>query len=283
MRKSHAQEILNQTVYAKDSDIQEHIKLLRTRKAAVDNLNASPMESETWMGIIIRSIPPTTKWLPVIPSLYTMISTADIFSTLIAHGMILDRATRNKPTSGSSNTALLVAKVSDSCTNPNCKAKKRSTHTTADCYWPGGGKEGQFPPNFGQRARANVISSNQSDVEHFVLFAKALDTEERSGIVLDGDEPGERQDYPMALISKSFESIGKGKIPRLSTQVQATQCLCREMLLAPIRLSLLVLVILRKPLTGVSILSAKALSLNVTSSMVRKRNCLTLEPSIPQL
>ena len=93
MRRSHAQEVLDRTVYAEDSDVQEHIKLLRTRKAAVDNLNPTPMSNENWKGIIIWSIPPTTKWLLVIPSLYAMTSAADIFSTLIAHGMILDRGT----------------------------------------------------------------------------------------------------------------------------------------------------------------------------------------------
>ncbi len=150
MRRSHAQEALNRTVYIEDSDIQEHLKLLRTRKAGVDNLSTTGMTDETWKGIVIRSIPTTAKWLPVIPSLYAMTSTADIFSTLVAHGMILDRGIRSKPTSGSSNTALAVRTV-DECTNPNCKAKKKSTHSTSNCYWPGGGKEGQFPPNFGQR------------------------------------------------------------------------------------------------------------------------------------
>src|SRR5258705_6430665 len=76
MRKSHAQEVLNRTVYAEDSDIQEHIKLLRTCKAAVDNLSTVAMTEETWKGIILRSIPPTARWLPVIPSLYAMTSTA---------------------------------------------------------------------------------------------------------------------------------------------------------------------------------------------------------------
>ena len=206
MRRSHAQEALDRTVYAEDSDIQEHIKLLRVRKAAVDNLSTSSMADETWKGIVIRSIPPTPKWLPVIPSLYSMTSTADIFSTLLAHGMILDRGSRSKPTSGSSNTAL-AAKVVDACTNPNCKAKKRSTHSTANCYWPGGGKEGQFPPNFGQRARANVASSNQCDSEHFVLSAWVPDTPGNSEIVVDdGDDE-------VALISKSFQDFNGGKLP----------------------------------------------------------------------
>jgi len=91
MRRSHAQEALNRTVYVEDSDIQEHLKLLRTCKAGVDNLSTTGMTDETWKGIVIRSIPTTAKWLPVIPSLYAMTSTADIFSTLVAHGMILDR------------------------------------------------------------------------------------------------------------------------------------------------------------------------------------------------
>ena len=76
MRRSHAQEALNRTMYVEGSDIQEHVKTLRMRKAAVDNLTTTPMTDETWRGIIIRSIPPTMKWLPVIPSLYGLSSSA---------------------------------------------------------------------------------------------------------------------------------------------------------------------------------------------------------------
>ncbi len=46
MRRSHAQEALDRTTFAEDSDIQEHIKLLRTRKAAVDSLSTTPMKDE---------------------------------------------------------------------------------------------------------------------------------------------------------------------------------------------------------------------------------------------
>jgi len=137
MRRSHAQEALDCTVYSEDSDIQEHIKLLQTQKVAVDNLSKTPMSDETWKGIVIRSIPPTSKWLPVIPSLYSMTSPVDIFSTLIAHGMILDRGIRGKPTSGSSATALAISTV-NACTNPNCKAKKRSGQLLLARWWQRG-------------------------------------------------------------------------------------------------------------------------------------------------
>ena len=240
MRRSHAQELLNKTVYAEGTDIQEHVKLLRTRRAAVDNLNTSAMSDETWKGIIIRSIPPTTKWLPVIPSLYAMTTSADIFSTLLAHGMILDRGNESKPTSGTSNTAL-AAKTNDACTNPNCKAKKRSTHNTANCYWPGRGKEGQFPPNFGQRAKANAASTTTGNSsEHFVLSARVASTPGTSGVLIHEDisfeetfdtesfvlstnipkTPGNSgvivhkdDDKPMALVSKSFQEPAKDTTP----------------------------------------------------------------------
>lgn len=50
MRCSHAQEALNKTEYAEETDIQDHIKMLRTRKAAVDNLSDKAMSDETWKG-----------------------------------------------------------------------------------------------------------------------------------------------------------------------------------------------------------------------------------------
>ena len=125
MRRSHAQEALSQTKFVEGTSIQDHIKTLRGRRAALDNLNDSVMTDETWRGIIIRSIPRSaTKWLPVIPSLYTMTSSADVVSMLLTHGMMEDDA---KPApSGSSSTALAI-RATEGCTNPNCKAKKWST------------------------------------------------------------------------------------------------------------------------------------------------------------
>lgn len=219
MRRSHAQEILNRTEYVEGTDIQEHVKLLRTRRAAVDNLSTSVMTDETWRGIIIRSIPPTQKWLPVIPSLYALSSSADIISTLLAHGMVLGRYTTNK--GGSSSNTVLAARTSEACTNPDCKAKKRSTHTSANCYWPGGGKEGQFPPGFGQhRAKANATTSTPTtttsntpttaaistttQTNNFVLTVRVPDPGQ-SGVLID-----DPTDYPpMAFISKGFQNFGK--------------------------------------------------------------------------
>ena len=208
MRRSHAQEALNQTTYAEGGDIQDHIKLLQTWKAAVNSLSMSAMNDETWRGIIIQSIPPTPRWLLVILSLYTMSSSADIVSTLLAHGMIIGRDPNNKPSAGTNHSeTVLVAKTNDACTNPNCKAKKRSTHITNNCYWPGGGKEGQFPANFGQRNRANVANTLPT-TDHFVLSAHILDTPGQSGVLIDILI----YQSSMVLISQGFQTFQKGKV-----------------------------------------------------------------------
>jgi hypothetical protein len=107
------------------------------------------MNNETWKEIIIWSIPPTAKWLPVIPSMFSL---ADIISTLFTHRMIIGRDVNTKGcTMANSSNTMLAVKANKACTNPNSKAKERSTHTKANCYWPKDGKKGQFLPNFGQR------------------------------------------------------------------------------------------------------------------------------------
>src|SRR6202522_3174030 len=229
MRRSHAQEALNRTKYTEGANIQEHIKLLQTRKAAVDNLSTEAMSDETWRGVIIRSIPPSSKWLPVIPSLYAMATSADIISTLLAHSMILGRGSGKVPTGATTSNTVLAARTTEGCTNPNCKARKRSSHTSANCYWPGGGKEGQFPPNFGQRAKANVATSTSvtasntasptpSQAEHFVLLAQVhnAQTPGQSGVFIDDhpSDPSTPSDHAsVALISKGFQNFQNGKTP----------------------------------------------------------------------
>jgi len=43
------------------------------------------------------------------------------------------------------------------CTNPNYNCCR---HTIDVCYWPGGGKEGQFPPDFGKRGGFKGSATN---------------------------------------------------------------------------------------------------------------------------
>src|ERR1700678_509434 len=187
------------------------------------------MSDETWRGIIICSIPPSSKWLPVSPSLYAMATAADIISTLLAHGMILGRGSGKVTTGATTSNTVLAARTTEGCTNPNCKARKRSSHNSANCYWPGGGKEGQFPPNFGQRAKANVATSTSvtasntasptpSQAKHFVLLAQVhnAQTPGQLGVLIDDhpSDPSTPSDHAsVALISKGFQNFQNGKTP----------------------------------------------------------------------
>jgi len=46
------------------------------------------------------------------------------------------------------------------CTNPNCN---RRGHTIENCYWPGGGKAGQFSPGFGKRKPKGTVNANNTN------------------------------------------------------------------------------------------------------------------------
>lgn len=194
------------------------------------------MSDETWKGIIIPSIPPMPKWLPAIPSLYSMSTSSDIISTLLAHGMILGRGTTAK-----SSDMVLAARMTEGCTNPSCKAKKQSMHTTSNCYWPGGGNGGQFLLNFGQQTKANSTLSMNSETtstttnsnpstnttlsvqaSHFVLSAQEVTTPGQSGIIIDTTSNGPH----IALISQVSKNSGKEKSLLFWTPVQVIQCLC---------------------------------------------------------
>ena len=239
MRRSYAEEALNRTKYTDGTDVREHLMLLRSRKAALDAFMTPPMTDETWKGIIIRSFPPTPQWLPVIPSLYSLPTSLDVFAMLDAHWMILES---HKP-AGSSSTALAAQSNHNGCKNPNCKAKKKSSHTTDNCYWPGGGKEGQFPPGFGQRSKANAANTTtstpntsntntltpsmdksvNSTTEHYALSALITNTPGQSGVLIDDDEDpiiisSDLHDNPInspsrSLISRAFMSFKQGEVP----------------------------------------------------------------------
>jgi hypothetical protein len=211
MRRSHADKALSRTTFSEGSDIQDHIKLLQTQRVAVDNLQVPPQwmmkhgeEPSFDLYHLLTSHLPTSGS----PSLYALTSSSDILSTLLlAHGMVLGRDT--KTTSNSSTTALAAGTRTEGCTNPNCKAKKCTTLTTANCYWPGGGKEGQFPSNFGQRSKVNTATTTPDQTTHLSYL-----TAGRSGVLIE-----EIPDYHRTtLISNAFQKyhLKMGKHTALS-------------------------------------------------------------------
>lgn len=193
MALSEAEASLNSAKFDGNSDINAHVADLRTKRRAVNDLRTMALTDQEFKGIIIRSIIPTDNWMPILPSLYQMATSSDIISHLQTHAATL-RAAGKGPLS---SQALAAGAPTRGCRNPDCKAHNKTRHTTENCYWPGGGKEGQFPPNFGRPRRANQASTNNSadTTRHFVLAARAPTIEiehDDDGLIIENGSTGER-------------------------------------------------------------------------------------------
>jgi len=142
-----AQRDLRNTTFADGNDFPTHISNLHTKWAMANNSGAKITDVDFCM-IILSSLP--AFWDSVIGTLYDAKSSADVISCLMIHWNRIDRS---KSITNPANvvTALQMdARHSCNqlqCTNTNCG---RWGHTIANCYWCGGGKEGQFPPGFRQ-------------------------------------------------------------------------------------------------------------------------------------
>jgi len=102
------------------------------------------------------------------------------------------------------------------CTNPNCKHRG---HTIEVCYWPGEGKEGQFPPGFGKRGgtRGTAVGTRQGS-SHQTPTANVAKAEEEDkqtfAFMTMGDSDIKVQPPPppeIAMSSNSHKSYSCNK------------------------------------------------------------------------
>ena len=146
-----AQRDLCNTLFVDGNDFLTHISNLCTKWVLANNTGTKINNADFHM-IILSSLP--VSWDSVVGTLYDAKSSADIISHLTIHWNRIDRS-KSITNPATTVTALQVdTKKSQNqllCTNQNCG---RRGHTIANCYWRGGGKEGQFPPGFGQRGGA---------------------------------------------------------------------------------------------------------------------------------
>ncbi|KAK0431593.1 hypothetical protein EV421DRAFT_1720396, partial [Armillaria borealis] len=151
MALSEAKGMLEKTEYVDGADVDAHIQDLWTKRRAVDDLSdpTKVMTDQEFQGIIIRSIPHVPNWIPLIPTLYQCKLSIEVILLLQTHHLTLYKG-KKPDTSLALNASVRPSPTGKWCRNPECKACKKSTHNIEDCYWPGEGKEGQFPENFGR-------------------------------------------------------------------------------------------------------------------------------------
>ncbi|KAG6848499.1 hypothetical protein C0991_000505, partial [Blastosporella zonata] len=161
---------------SKGGDFQEHVRTLRIQWNKAVKKGAD-IKDKTFHTIIISSLPPS--WNTIISSLHGTKSSSKLLASLTVHW---DLTKEQNTTAGISTTAL-QAKVAPhkpklTCINTNCRC---TGHTIQNCYWPGGGKEGQFPAHFQNRGQhtaatttptANLASAdNTSHTNSYVTYA----------------------------------------------------------------------------------------------------------------
>jgi len=149
LAKINIQRELRDTKFLDGNDFSAHIANLRTLWTRA-NSNISDTDFRT---IILTSLPET--WDTIVATLYDAKSSAHTIARLDMHWSRINR--NGKVSTATSSSVALQANAKPGgnvkrCANTNCK---RKGHVIEDCYWPGGGKEGQFPPGFGKRGGAS--------------------------------------------------------------------------------------------------------------------------------
>jgi hypothetical protein len=167
----NAQRDLRNTMLTDGGDLTAHIADLRTKWSAANDVGANITDKD-FIIIILASLPST--WDTIVATLYDVPTSIELISKLNFHwGRI---GGRNTSTAKGGITALTANAKNSSksnllCVNPKCG---RRGHLISDCYWEGGGKEGQFPPHFRKKPIANGTSNTQTSTTTAATTTVAL-------------------------------------------------------------------------------------------------------------
>ena len=130
-----------------ETPLRTHISTIRSYAEALDRLhNDKPSNTQT-ISRIFTSLPSSYSTIIKILKLHENANDIEFIVECI-----LSEETAQKPTTtispADSVRALFVSrtpKTSIICENPVCKTAGRTGHMVDNCFWPGGGKEGQWP------------------------------------------------------------------------------------------------------------------------------------------
>ncbi|KAF5375858.1 hypothetical protein D9615_008280 [Tricholomella constricta] len=218
-----AETALRATMYSDGMDFLAHTADLRTKwKLATEK--GAKVDDATFRSIVMASMPES--WNSVIAGLYATKTSAATIAGLTIHW---DRVkAQSARAAGPATTALVSAapqKPKLVCTNTeHCG---RTGHTIENCYWKGGGKEGQFPANFRNRRghtsepqkntpAANLANTNNVPAAH-ISYALLADTNtthaSHISYALLAHNPN-NQFQPAALYDQNMEVIDNYLTPQ---------------------------------------------------------------------
>ncbi|KAJ7108288.1 hypothetical protein C8R44DRAFT_744229 [Mycena epipterygia] len=150
-------------------------------KANTVRMMGGKVEEKEIKNILIRSLPANPRWLGLQGALFGAKDPDEAMALIKTLAINMGMPEHAADATTSTSTAFSTFAPKRRCTNPQCKAINKTSHVLENCYWPGGGKEGQFPPGFGNKRhgpQANQAStSTGSAVEppvHHVLMARVV-------------------------------------------------------------------------------------------------------------
>ena len=158
MTRINADNELRTLKYTNDDDFPTHLSIMRNKLSQVRAMGI--MISDTsFKTILLNSLPKS--WNPAVALLYNNMPLSKAIQQLNIW-WLHTKDDRPKPLSRSvialqTNTYIRKNQNLLVYTNPNCNHRG---HTIDVCYWPGGGKEGQFPPDFGKRGEFKGSATN---------------------------------------------------------------------------------------------------------------------------
>ncbi|KAJ6627302.1 hypothetical protein B0H10DRAFT_2210677 [Mycena sp. CBHHK59/15] len=142
------------------------------------------------------------EWDNVVPVLHTFKTSVEIISFVTMHA---ERLNRNGTSSTSNPTpqalpantnfdACRAARKNLVCSNVQCSAPGKKGHVITDCYWPGGGKEGQWPAWWKGKKPAATLAANGVETFAFSVWTipeavvKIYDTDGIQAVQFHGEE-----------------------------------------------------------------------------------------------
>ena len=181
---------LDATKLQEGGDVEMHLQLMKSLWTDANNEGAK-IDETTFCTILIGSLP--IMYAPILGNVLSSHTVAEAEVLIVAWKATIDEI---NPTQGSTtipstmNSSSLLAKANAAKAQLVCLNCKKQGHVKDNCFWAGGGKEGQFPPWWNRRGggggnnKDNVNISSANAMKTFAMMAQ-VDEEPETKMFLD--------------------------------------------------------------------------------------------------
>ena len=125
--------------------LRNHISTIHSYAEALERLHSDKPSDTQIIAQIFTSLPPSYSTIIKILKNSEKADNLDYITEHILAEETTQKSADNFTIRPSTSALMATPKSNVICVNPVCKAANRVGHTIDNCFWPGGGKEGQWP------------------------------------------------------------------------------------------------------------------------------------------